>query len=117
MAKRKDKGQLALEAANFTVHQTHKANRWYDVTDPTGKRGAVLRQYDNAWHFFWKDGAATASGSNPGNCHKGGLGDAIDDDKAMKRYCELLDESNVPEELRKYDGVYVAMQQAYAEGK
>lgn len=115
MAKRKDKGQLELEAGGFTVLKVYKANRWYAVTTPSGEEGAVLKQYNNAWHYFSKQYAATASNGNAATCHRGGLGDAIDDDKAMKRYCELLDEPNVPSELRKYEGVYAAMQSAYNE--
>lgn len=111
---RKDKGHLELEAGDFTVIKVHQAGRWYEVTTPDGEVGAVLKQYPNAWHFFSKDVASTASNGNAATCHRGGLGDAIDDDRALKRYRELLDEPNVPQTLRGFEGVYVAMQQAVA---
>jgi hypothetical protein len=100
-----------LTAAGFTNVRPVRAG-WCAATDPAGQECAVLMQDAARWHWFHKAHRATASNGTAATCHRGGLGDAIDDDASMRRYKRLL--NNPPAELlRDYVGVYEASCQVY----
>ena len=99
----------ALEAAGFTVHAVTRPGRWFEV-ERDGQYAAVLYQHDGAWHWFSLEHAATASGSRPEECHRGGLGDAVSDDHDLHQYRRLI--RSAPDHLRRdYKGVAAAYSQ------
>jgi hypothetical protein len=112
---RQTKTAKLLTDAGFKIGRKYDGGQWFEVTTPRGEFGAVLCQSFAAWHYFAEKVAATASDSNVALCHLGGLGDAIGTDAQMRTYKRLLTESNVPKELRRFDGVYAAMQQVASE--
>lgn len=101
---------------------------WYEATEPPphwkeaqdwtpraepGDRVLLLRQAPNIWHAFYR-AAATASGHDPKSALTGGLGDAIDSDAQMERYCELV--LAAPRRLAEdYAGLYEAQGQCFHE--
>ncbi len=103
--------QARIEAAGFTVIKVVRAGRWFEV-EKNGEKAAILYQHPSAWHWFSKAHAATASDSSAERCDRGGLGDAISDDRDMRQYKKLM--YDAPDRLlREYQGVYAASCQVY----
>jgi hypothetical protein len=101
-----------LSAAGFTT-VTHVAPNWVTAVDPDGWPCAAYRQSAGRWHWFARDHEATASGGSAETCHRGGLGDAIDTDSAMRTYRRAV--GAAPRVLWRYAGVRAAMSQVYHE--
>lgn len=102
-----------LVAAGYTIIRTVKPARWYEV-EKNGEPAAILFQYPNAWHWFGKRHEATASGGSAKQADRGGLGDAIDDDRALNRYRQLMIEA--PDDLlRSYAAVFRASSDCFNE--
>ena len=79
----------------------------------TGETVLFLRQAKNRWHAFYQ-AEATGSGQTAAHALVGGLGDAIDTDAQMKRYCDLV--LSAPERLtHEYDGLFAAQRQCWHE--
>lgn len=112
----KAKSVKALELAGWVVLGVTEG-RWYEVERP-GKfrfwRGVILRQGPGCWHWFSRDEEATTSGTGPDNVDRGGLGDAVDSDSAMKTYSRLV--RSAPLLLQgKYTGLRRASSDCYQE--
>lgn len=124
-------GARQLAAAGFTdIHEISLVGKgpglWYEATEPPPKwstphdwsprgetrdRALLLRQGQHIWHAFFRY-SATGSGSDPFWALKGGLGDVIDTDAQLERYCELV--LAAPRRLSEdYSGLYEAQGQCY----
>lgn len=124
-------GARELAAHGFTnIHAISLAGKgpglWYEATEPPPgwksphdwtpradppEQILLLRQAPNIWHVFYRY-SATTSGSDPGSALKGGLGDAIDSDAQMRKYCDLV--LAAPRRLsEEYDGLNAAQSQCY----
>lgn len=124
-------GARELAAHGFTdIHAISVADKgpglWYEATEPSPswksphdwtpradppEQVLLLRQAPDIWHVFYRYNATT-SGSDPGHALKGGLGDAIDSNAQMKRYCDLV--LAAPSRLsEEYDGLNAAKSQCY----
>jgi hypothetical protein len=114
------RGARQLEKAGFRgvreISLKYKGpGLWYEAYEPYGTHVCILRQGPAQWHVFYHYNA-TSSGSDPTSALRGGLGDAIDTDAQLKRYCELV--MRAPDRLaRKYEGLYSAMGQCYQEAR
>lgn len=66
-------------------------HEWTPRRKPEAKRDTVLllRQGRNIWHLFYAF-EGTGSGASPKEALSGGLGDVLDLDKSIRRYCDLV---------------------------
>ena len=103
-------GKQLTEAYFRVVKEIYTAQtkgQWYEVVNPEGDEGVVLRQANDIWHFFFKDFEGTASGSCPERCYLDGLGDAIGTDAQLETYKKYLYRA-LDRLLAEYDGLYRA---------
>ncbi len=105
-----------LREAGFKIVYAYPRARWFEVVAPDGEEGAVLCQSPASWHFFAKNTGGCASSCMVENCHRGGLGDAIGNEREVKIYNRLMSDSIVPSRLRKWDSVYRVMTVVYNNG-
>lgn len=127
-------GARKLASQGFTdihevVLQHAGPGLWYEANEPAAKyvpgprewsprkkstdRVLFLRQGMSTWHAFYAF-AGTGSGSSPLQALTGGLGDAIDTDAQMKRYCDYI--LSAPRRLaQEYEGLSAAQGQCYYE--
>lgn len=105
-ARQRNVSGRSLLGLGFTVLATH--GNWFEVIDPSGDPGALLRQSVNRWHWFSKYDRATGSGRDPVRALRGGLGDAIDTDSQMRSYCRMVE--TAPRSINQdYAGVFAAL--------
>lgn len=101
--------QSIIAAGYKSAHPAAKAG-WFDVVTPDGDPAALWHQGAGLYHVFFAS-RGTASGSSLERAYKGGLGDAISDDKEMRGYIRGV--LSAPQALvNKYEGLREAQYQA-----
>jgi hypothetical protein len=101
--------QSIIAAGYKSAHPAAKAG-WFDVVTPDGNPAALWHQGAGLYHVFFAF-RGTASGSSLERAYKGGLGDAISDDKEMRGYIRGV--LSAPQALvNKYEGLREAQYQA-----